>query len=60
MSETLTEESRALIRVMLDSGGATVPGPKTLDKIRIARNEVGYPTRREEVYYDKLKAEWTK
>jgi hypothetical protein len=58
MSETLTEESRALIRVMLDHANASAPGPKTLDKIRIARNEVGYPTRREEVYYDKLKASW--
>jgi hypothetical protein len=63
MSDTLTEQSRALIRVLLDTqdkvtGIEQPPGPKTQALIRVARNEVGYATRREDVYYEKIKATW--
>lgn len=63
MSSTLSERSRALIRLILDSqmedvGTVGPPGPKTMDAIREARNEVGYATTREHVYYSKVAAEW--
>lgn len=63
MSSTLSERSRALIRLILDSqlqdvGTEGPPGPKTQDAIREARNEVGYPSTREHVYYAKVAAEW--
>lgn len=63
MSSTLTEKSKALIRLILDSQvGVTelkgAPGPKTSASIREAHNEVGYPLRREDVLYQKAKAEW--
>lgn len=63
MSNLLSERSKALIRLILDSqlepvGTEGPPGPKTQIAIREARNEVGLATTREHVYYAKVAAEW--